>query len=123
MKLLSFVIEGRSSYGAVKDNGVVDLGARLAAQGCATLRQLLEANRLADAARLVATARPDHLARQDLLCARYSGSRQDHLRRPELPRSCRGDRPHRHGKAGAIRTLPVQPGWTSEAGGQAESQR
>ena len=58
MKLLSFVIEGRSSYGAVKDNGVVDLGARLAAQGCATLRQLLEANRLADAARLVATTRP-----------------------------------------------------------------
>ena len=61
MKLLSFVIEGRSSYGAVKDNGVVDLGARLAADGCATLRQLLEASRLVDAARLVATVSPDHL--------------------------------------------------------------
>jgi 2-keto-4-pentenoate hydratase/2-oxohepta-3-ene-1,7-dioic acid hydratase in catechol pathway len=60
MKLLSFVVHGRPGYGAVKDNGVVDLGARLAAEGCATLRQLLEANRLADAARLVASARPDH---------------------------------------------------------------
>src|SRR5262249_40593876 len=60
MKLLSFVIDGRSSYGAIKDNAVVDLGARLAAEGCATLRQLLEANRVADAARLVGSARPDH---------------------------------------------------------------
>lgn len=60
MKLLSFVIEGRSSYGAVKNNGVVDLGTRLAAEGCATLRQLLEANRLADAARLTASAQPDY---------------------------------------------------------------
>ena len=60
MKLISFVAEGRPSFGAVKDNGVVDLGARLGSEGCATLRQLLEANRLADAARLVASARPDH---------------------------------------------------------------
>jgi 2-keto-4-pentenoate hydratase/2-oxohepta-3-ene-1,7-dioic acid hydratase in catechol pathway len=60
MKLLSFVADGRASYGAVKDDGVVDFDARLAAEGCATLRQLLEANRLADAARIVATARPDH---------------------------------------------------------------
>ena len=60
MKLLSFVVDGRSSYGALKDNGVIDLGARFAIEGCTTLRQLLEANRLADAARLVASTRPDH---------------------------------------------------------------
>jgi len=60
MKLLSFTVEGRPSYGAVKDNGVVDLGMRLAAEGHTTLRQLLEANRLVDAAKLVASARPDH---------------------------------------------------------------
>ncbi len=60
MKLVSFVINGRSSYGAIRDNGIVDLGARLAAEGCASLRQLLEADRLADAARRVASARPDH---------------------------------------------------------------
>jgi 2-keto-4-pentenoate hydratase/2-oxohepta-3-ene-1,7-dioic acid hydratase in catechol pathway len=60
MKLLSFSIDGRSSFGAVKDNGVVDLGAHLARQGCTTLRQLLEAGRLADAARLAASLCPDH---------------------------------------------------------------
>jgi 2-keto-4-pentenoate hydratase/2-oxohepta-3-ene-1,7-dioic acid hydratase in catechol pathway len=59
MKLLSFVVDGRASYGAIKNHGVVDLGARLTREGCATLRQLLEANRLADAARLVESSRPD----------------------------------------------------------------
>ncbi|WP_439403247.1 fumarylacetoacetate hydrolase family protein [Bradyrhizobium sp. DASA03068] len=58
MKLLSFSVDGRSSFGAVKDNGVVDLGARMA--GCTTLRQLLEAGRLGEAARLAASAAPDH---------------------------------------------------------------
>ncbi|MBR0828696.1 fumarylacetoacetate hydrolase family protein [Bradyrhizobium manausense] len=60
MKLISFVVDGRPSFGAVKDNGVVDLGARLRLEGCATLRQFLEAGRLPDAARLTASARPDH---------------------------------------------------------------
>ena len=59
MKLLSFTVQGRPSYGAVKDNGVVDLGVQLAAEGHTTLRQLLEANRLVDAAKLVASARPE----------------------------------------------------------------
>lgn len=60
MKLLSFVVDGRASFGAVKDNGVVDLGARLRSEGCATLRQLLQAGRLADAADIAASAHPDH---------------------------------------------------------------
>jgi 2-keto-4-pentenoate hydratase/2-oxohepta-3-ene-1,7-dioic acid hydratase in catechol pathway len=60
MKLLSFIVGGRPSYGAVKDNGVVDLGARFTIEGGASLRQLLEGNRLADAERLTATARSDH---------------------------------------------------------------
>lgn len=60
MKLLSFIVKDRPSYGAVKDNGVVDLAAQFVSEGCATLRQLLEANRLPDAARLVASARPDY---------------------------------------------------------------
>lgn len=58
MKLLSFIVDSRTSFGAVKDNGVVDLGARMA--GCTTLRQLLEAGRVAEAAKLVASAAPDH---------------------------------------------------------------
>lgn len=60
MKLLSFVLDGRPGYGAIKDNGVVDLGARLSGEGCATLRKLLEANRLTDAAGVVASSPPDH---------------------------------------------------------------
>jgi 2-keto-4-pentenoate hydratase/2-oxohepta-3-ene-1,7-dioic acid hydratase in catechol pathway len=60
MKLLSFIVDGRRSYGAVKGNGVVGLGARFTIEGYASLRQLLDGNRLADAARITATARPDH---------------------------------------------------------------
>ena len=60
MKLLSFVVNTRASYGALKDGGVVDLGTRLRTEGCATLRQLLEAGRLADAARLLDSSPPDH---------------------------------------------------------------
>ncbi|WP_375159952.1 fumarylacetoacetate hydrolase family protein [Bradyrhizobium sp. RDT46] len=58
MKLLSFIADGRTSFGAVKDNGVVDLGARMT--GCTMLRQLLETGRLAEAAKLVASTAPDH---------------------------------------------------------------
>ena len=58
MKLLSFIANGRASFGAVKDNGVVDLGTRMA--GCATLRQLLESGRVAEAAKLVASSAPDY---------------------------------------------------------------
>jgi 2-keto-4-pentenoate hydratase/2-oxohepta-3-ene-1,7-dioic acid hydratase in catechol pathway len=60
MKLLSFVVDGHPSYGTLKDNGIVDLCARFATEECTSLRQLLEGNRLADAATLTATARPDH---------------------------------------------------------------
>ncbi len=58
MKLLSFIADGRTSFGAVKDNAVVDLGARMT--GCTTLRQLLETGGVAEAAKLVASTAPDH---------------------------------------------------------------
>ncbi|TFV75091.1 FAA hydrolase family protein [Bradyrhizobium frederickii] len=58
MKLLSFIANGRSSFGAVKDNAVVDLGVRMT--GCTTLRQLLETGRVAEATKLVASTAPDH---------------------------------------------------------------
>ncbi|MGY3551465.1 2-keto-4-pentenoate hydratase/2-oxohepta-3-ene-1,7-dioic acid hydratase in catechol pathway [Bradyrhizobium sp. USDA 4472] len=57
MKLLSFTADGRASFGAVKNNGVVDLGTRM--PGCASLRQLLETNRVFEAAALVAANAPD----------------------------------------------------------------
>ncbi len=57
MKLLSFVAEGRPSYGAVKENGVVDLGRRLEAR---TLRELLERDALAEARAVLVAAKPDY---------------------------------------------------------------
>lgn len=59
MKLVSYTENGNPSYGAVKDTGVVDLGRRFAERGLMTLRQLLAADALADAAELIATQSPD----------------------------------------------------------------
>lgn len=57
MKLLSFKgRNGRPSYGAVRDEGVVDLGERLAAP---TLRALLETNQLDAARKIVASTKAD----------------------------------------------------------------
>ncbi|MGJ5038551.1 fumarylacetoacetate hydrolase family protein [Bradyrhizobium sp. HKCCYLRH3059] len=57
MKLVSFVIDGRAGYGAVKGDGVVDLGRRLPAK---SLRALLEADALRDAAALLTSEPPDY---------------------------------------------------------------
>jgi 2-keto-4-pentenoate hydratase/2-oxohepta-3-ene-1,7-dioic acid hydratase in catechol pathway len=57
MKLLSFLIEGRPSYGAVKGEGVLDLGRRLPWR---SLRELLEADGLNQAAAQLASGQPDY---------------------------------------------------------------
>lgn len=57
MKLLSFLIEGRTSYGAVKGEGVLDLGGRLPWRN---LRELLEADGFNQAAALLASREPDY---------------------------------------------------------------
>jgi 2-keto-4-pentenoate hydratase/2-oxohepta-3-ene-1,7-dioic acid hydratase in catechol pathway len=57
MKLLSFLTEGRLSYGAVKGEGVVDLVRRLP---WPSLRALLEADGLNQAAALLASEQPDY---------------------------------------------------------------
>jgi 2-keto-4-pentenoate hydratase/2-oxohepta-3-ene-1,7-dioic acid hydratase in catechol pathway len=59
VKLVSFVDQGRSSYGVVRDKGVIDLGRRLGSRGVTTLRQLLAVDALADAERLAASEQPD----------------------------------------------------------------
>lgn len=59
MKLVSFVDQGRPSYGVVKDKGVIDLGRRLGSRGLSTLRQLLAADAVADAARIAASEQPN----------------------------------------------------------------
>jgi 2-keto-4-pentenoate hydratase/2-oxohepta-3-ene-1,7-dioic acid hydratase in catechol pathway len=58
MKLLSFLVEGRPSYGVVKRQGVVDLGRHLPWR---SLRELLEADGLNRAAALVETEHPDYV--------------------------------------------------------------
>ncbi|HUC62934.1 MAG TPA: fumarylacetoacetate hydrolase family protein [Alphaproteobacteria bacterium] len=57
MKLMSYEYQGKASYGAVKDGGVVDLGRRI--PGCATLKALLAAGGLAEAAKIAAREAPD----------------------------------------------------------------
>ena len=55
MKLLSFhTRNGRASYGVMRDDGVIDLGERLASQGAPTLRSLLASGRLVDARKFAA---------------------------------------------------------------------
>ena len=58
MKLVSFVSQGRPSYGVVKGGGVIDLGSRLGDRR-ATLRALLAAGALAEAQRVARDAAPD----------------------------------------------------------------
>lgn len=58
MKLVSFISDGRAGYGVVKDGGVVDLGRRFADQW-PTLRALIAADALAEAARAARDAAPD----------------------------------------------------------------
>ncbi len=59
MRLVSFVAEGRSSWGAVVDGGIVDLGRRFAAEGLLTLRAFLERGDMAAARAAVAGASAD----------------------------------------------------------------
>jgi 5-carboxymethyl-2-hydroxymuconate isomerase len=58
MRFLSFATSKGPSFGIVKDNGVVDLGAR--GQAARSLRELIERDELAAAMRTAAAARPDH---------------------------------------------------------------
>lgn len=60
MKLLSFhARDGRASYGAMRDDGIVDLGGRLTAQGAPTLRALLANGQLGLARKIVAESGGD----------------------------------------------------------------
>ncbi|ETR78707.1 5-carboxymethyl-2-hydroxymuconate isomerase [Afipia sp. P52-10] len=60
MKLVSFLRDGKSSYGAVKgDDGIVDLGERLGRHGLRTLRQLLGSAALDEANAILARSAAD----------------------------------------------------------------
>ena len=58
MRLLRYSIGGRSSFGAVKAGGVVDLGARM--PGVSGVRQLISQGRIGEAEALLAKSTPDH---------------------------------------------------------------
>jgi 2-keto-4-pentenoate hydratase/2-oxohepta-3-ene-1,7-dioic acid hydratase in catechol pathway len=59
MKFVSFAVGLRESYGVLKDNGVVDIGARVGNRW-PTLRSVLAADALADVEELAAQQMPDH---------------------------------------------------------------
>ena len=58
MKLASFEIKGRASYGVVVGDGVIDVGARSGARH-PTLRAVLAADALDEIAAASAGAKPD----------------------------------------------------------------
>ena len=58
MKLASYLLDGRPSYGVVEGNGVVDLGRRIGTK-YPDLRALITANALDEAKRAAAGAKPD----------------------------------------------------------------
>jgi 2-keto-4-pentenoate hydratase/2-oxohepta-3-ene-1,7-dioic acid hydratase in catechol pathway len=58
MKLASYLLDGRPSYGVVEGNGVVDLGRRIGTK-YPDLRALITANAVDEAKRAAAGAKPD----------------------------------------------------------------
>jgi 2-keto-4-pentenoate hydratase/2-oxohepta-3-ene-1,7-dioic acid hydratase in catechol pathway len=69
MKLLSFrAREGRPSYGVLRDDGVIDLGERLAPKGAPTLRSLL-ASGLLEVARKISVDSKADIKTEDLIFA------------------------------------------------------
>jgi 2-keto-4-pentenoate hydratase/2-oxohepta-3-ene-1,7-dioic acid hydratase in catechol pathway len=58
MKLASYLLDGRPSYGAVEGNGVIDLGRRIGAK-YPDLRALITANAFEEAKRAAAGQKPD----------------------------------------------------------------
>jgi len=57
MKLLSFTANGKASYGALSDRGVIALAGRI---GQSTLRDALVAGALSEMHKIAANAKPDH---------------------------------------------------------------
>lgn len=58
-KLASFTIDGRSAYGAITDDGVIDLSTRFG-ERWPTLRQVIEAGALGELVTAAAEMKPDH---------------------------------------------------------------
>ena len=58
-KLASFTIDSRAAYGAITDDGVIDLSARFGARW-PTLRQVIEAGALGELVSAAAEMKPDH---------------------------------------------------------------
>lgn len=61
MKLLTFIINGQSTYGAVRDGGIVDIGARLGNR-YPDIRAVLAVNALPELSSLLESLTPDYVA-------------------------------------------------------------
>ena len=86
LRLASFKVGGRESYGAVTEQGIVDLGRKLTKY--ATLRDVLRAQAVGEA-RAAATGAADYRAQGRDHAAADPGAGEDHLRRHQLPRAHR----------------------------------
>ena len=58
MKLVSYMVAGSASFGALKDGGIVDLASRLG-PSTPSLKAALQSDALAEAASIVAASTPD----------------------------------------------------------------
>ena len=114
--LTPFTTAGRASYGIVADDGIVDLGARFP-----SCRRSATSSPPAGIGSPPSPGQrgPRRGARRGCLRPGHPEPRQDHLRRPELPRPCRRDRPDRDRQPGALRPLRWQPDRARPAAGEA----
>jgi len=98
MKLVSYRVDGRECYGVVSAEGIVDACSRL--EGAATLRDVLEQERIAEMRELAASGRADHALEdveyalpitepRKILCAgrNYRGYHEvaEHEKTPDYP--------------------------------------
>ncbi len=97
MNLLSFRMQGRESYGAMLEAGIVDLAPRMG-RDCPDLRALLQQGRVAQAAALAAKTAPDFAAEQveflppvpfpeKIICVgiNYANRNAEYQDMPEIP--------------------------------------
>src|SRR5258707_15638135 len=89
MRLASFKTDGRTSYGAVTDSGIIDLGRKLSQYP--TLLDVFRAQALPQA-RAAATGRPDYQIKDVEMLPPILAPEKKHLRRHNQPRPQPGDK-------------------------------
>ena len=108
MKLLSFISNGKALFGAVSGDAVVTMNERV---GHATLRDALAAGAIEKMREIASGREARSQARRDKIPAGNSATRQNPLRRHQLPRTRRRDRPRIAESPCHVRPLRRHAGW------------